>query len=227
MQQRIEEALRGTGRVGVGQLILYLSASDFYTAPCSTKFHLAVPGGLAQHTFNVMQCAQEISNRYDYPSPPESVTIAAFAHDLCKINFYKEFNEPPTDPQMRYLTSLMTKHGLTVPGKLNKAYVGILIDFMLKSYSRKTNDIPPYTPNYIVEDQMPLGHGEKSLYIMRQFVELSLDEALAVRWHMGFSDPGVNFNYPSGYPFQEAMKKSKLLSILNIADIEATNLMEV
>lgn len=40
-------------------------------------------------------------------------------------------------------------------------------------------------PYYIVEDSFPLGHGEKSLVMIREFIDLSADEMLAIRWHMG------------------------------------------
>ena len=31
----------------------YLDGTDFFTAPCSTKYHLSVEGGLCQHHLNV------------------------------------------------------------------------------------------------------------------------------------------------------------------------------
>ena len=216
-------------RPGIPDLIKFLADSDFYTAPCSTKFHLACPGGLAQHTLNVMNCAAELNKRYEYKFSATSVAIAALGHDLCKVNFYKEVHEDPTDPQLRYLTSLFVKAGVQIPKKLNKAYAGVLIDFMLNTYKKSTEcvTLPPFQHNYVVADETPLGHGEKSLYIMQQFIKLTLDEALAIRWHMASFDAGIHFPYPSGYAYNEAIKKSKLVSIIILADIEASNLMEV
>lgn len=43
-------------------------------------------------------------------------------------------------------------------------------------------------PFYVVNDQLPYGHGEKSVYIISSFMKLSREEAMAIRWHMGFSD---------------------------------------
>lgn len=40
-------------------------------------------------------------------------------------------------------------------------------------------------PYYTVEDKLPYGHGEKSVYMVREFINLSLEEAMAIRWHMG------------------------------------------
>lgn len=225
----IADILAVCERQGIPDLIKFLADSDFYTAPCSTKFHLAKPGGLAEHTWNVMQCAGNINLKYGNLFSAESIALAAVGHDLCKINFYQEVHEEPTDPQLRYLTSLFVKAGLQIPKKLNKAYAGVLIDFMLNTYKKSTEcvTLPPFQHNYVVKDTYPLGHGEKSLYIMQQFVRMTLDEALAIRWHMAAFDAGIHFPYPSGYAFKEAVKQSKLVSIIMLADIEASNLVEV
>ena len=45
-----------------------------------------------------------------------------------------------------------------------------------------------YHPNgtgYTFKDPFPLGHGEKSLYLISRFIPLNDHEALAIRWHMG------------------------------------------
>jgi hypothetical protein len=224
MKTNINLALQHINREGTDKLIEFLETSDFYTAPCSTKFHLACPGGLAQHTINVIKAATDLNSKYEFPCSVESVIIAAIGHDLCKINFYKETDEKPTDPQMRYLSDLLRKAGLSLPKKLNKTYAGVCISHMLNDHGKKP--FPDYVHDYQVEDQLPLGHGEKSLYIIQQFIKLTLDEALAIRWHMIAFDAGIHFDYPSGFAYREAVKKSKLVTIVALADIEATNLVE-
>ena len=42
-------------------------------------------------------------------------------------------------------------------------------------------------PTYKFEDPLPYGHGEKSVYMISGFMRLSREEAMAIRWHMGFS----------------------------------------
>lgn len=42
-------------------------------------------------------------------------------------------------------------------------------------------------PTYQYEDPLPYGHGEKSVYVVNGFVRLTREEAMAIRWHMGFS----------------------------------------
>jgi hypothetical protein len=69
-----------------------------------------------------------------------------------------------------------------------------------------------------VEDQLPLGHGEKSVIIAVRFIPLSPNEMTAIRWHMSWSDPGVHFSYPSGFPYRETLNKNPLSKLLIIAD---------
>ncbi len=224
MRTRIEAFMSVVKREGKQDLINFLSSSDFYSAPCSTKFHLAVTGGLAQHTVNVIKCAEELNEKYGKLYPDESIVLAALGHDLCKVNFYALDEESPTDAQITFLRSLCAKAGIAVPTKLNKTYASTCIDHLK---SMKKLPLPALTPSFVVKDQMPLGHGEKSLFILQQFVKLTLDEALAIRWHMATFDAGIHFPYPSGFAFNEALKQSKLLSILILADMEASNLREV
>lgn len=41
---------------------------------------------------------------------------------------------------------------------------------------------------YEFRDPLPLGHGEKSLYLIQRHMDLEPEEALAIRWHMGAYD---------------------------------------
>ena len=207
------DAFSSTDRPGIEDLCRFLSEqSDFFTAPASMRHHLAYPGGLAQHSLNVLKCAGAINVRYEYLYSSETIVIASLCHDLCKIGCYHITEELPTDPQRRYLASLMSKVGLAVPTKLNKVYAGALIEFMLKSY-KNDGVIPPYMINYKYEDALPLGHGEKSLFILQQYVSLSAEEALAIRWHMGAFDLNQQSPYQN-LAYQDAVKQHKLVSIL-------------
>ena len=40
-------------REGADELLDYLNKTDFFTAPASSKFHSAYPGGLVEHSVNV------------------------------------------------------------------------------------------------------------------------------------------------------------------------------
>lgn len=76
-------------------------------------------------------------------------------------------------------------------------------------------------PFYTVNDQLPYGHGEKSVYIVSSFIKLTREEAMAIRWHMGFSEPRENYTYVG-----KAMEMFPLVVALHEADMEATYLLE-
>lgn len=223
MKDKFVSLLAPIQRTGIMELSIFLfEKSDFLTAPASTKHHLAVEGGLAIHTLNVIECARCFNNTYKVV-PDESVVIAALAHDFCKINYYVETDEPPTDAQMRYLVGLCQRHKIPVPAKLNKAFAGDLIGYL--KANKPEGKFPEYRKNYAVKDELPLGHGEKSLFVVNQFINLTKEEALAIRWHMGAWDLNLNSTYQR-HAFPDAQKASKLLTILIMADTEATHLIE-
>lgn len=72
-------------------------------------------------------------------------------------------------------------------------------------------------PYYTVDDLFPMGHGEKSLYMVNSHMRLTDEEALAIRWHMGGYEPKENYNYVSG-----AYNQSKLALLLHLADMRST-----
>jgi len=74
-------------------------------------------------------------------------------------------------------------------------------------------------PYYAIEDQLPMGHGEKSLYLVTKFFNVTDEEAAAIRWHMGTSDASE----ASGkYAITQAFDKYPLAVKLHIADLTAT-----
>ena len=77
-----------------------------------------------------------------------------------------------------------------------------------------------------VKDRLPMGHGEKSVYLIQQFFSLSDEEAMAIRWHLGGFDPGVAFMFPSGGPSQQAFRENKLVALIAIADFASSYLVE-
>ena len=75
-------------------------------------------------------------------------------------------------------------------------------------------------PYYSVEDKFPFGHGEKSVFLIERFMRLKLDEAMAIRWHMG------SFDDSQGYTVSQAYDKYPLAVKLHLADMESTYLRE-
>lgn len=78
-------------------------------------------------------------------------------------------------------------------------------------------------PYYAVDEKLPYGHGEKSVYIINGFMRLSREEAMAINWHMGGFDPRAT---GGGFVLSEAFKKYPLALLLHLSDIMATYLDE-
>ena len=89
-QEEFEEIFRSkVTREGSAAFLEWLSKTDFFTAPASTKFHCACPCGLVQHSVSVYRTMVE---RYFDPETDseESFAICGLLHDVCKAQFYKE-----------------------------------------------------------------------------------------------------------------------------------------
>mgnify|MGYP003304493349 FL=1 len=164
----------------------FLAKSDFFTAPASTRYHLACEGGLLQHSLNVYDCLVDILNRprmkelYKIEYSDESIAIAGLLHDICKVNFYKTSFRNVKDENGKWVSA----------------------------------------PYYTIEDHLPYGHGEKSVYIVSGFMRLTRDEAFAIRYHMGFSGP------EDKNQIGRALEMFPLAFALNVADMEAAYFME-
>ena len=80
-------------RRGADRLLEWLDsdASDFFTAPSSTRFHGAYEGGLVEHSLNVYECLKDYLNRprtKELYYTPETIAVTALLHDICKVGFY-------------------------------------------------------------------------------------------------------------------------------------------
>ena len=78
-------------------------------------------------------------------------------------------------------------------------------------------------PYFTVDDALPYGHGEKSVYIISSFMKLTREEAMAINWHMGPYDAR---NANGSYIVSDAFKKFPLSLLMFLADISSTYLDE-
>ena len=81
-------------------------------------------------------------------------------------------------------------------------------------------------PVFAVDDKLPMGHGEKSLFLLQRHIKLATEEALAVRWHMGSSDASVKGG-EGMFAMGKAYNTYPLCVMLHIADMQATYLDEI
>lgn len=87
-QKFIEYYQTNIHREGADRLLEWLQTTDFFTAPASTRYHCACPGGLVQHSVNVFEVMTE--KHYDPACDSmESFALCALLHDVCKAQFYK------------------------------------------------------------------------------------------------------------------------------------------
>ena len=75
-------------------------------------------------------------------------------------------------------------------------------------------------PYYSVDEKLPYGHGEKSVYIINGFIRLTREEAIAINWHMGGFDARVQGG--SGSAIGESYRRFPLAVWLHMSDLTAT-----
>ena len=82
------------------------------------------------------------------------------------------------------------------------------------------NGVWQKVPTYEINDTLPYGHGEKSVYIISGYMKLTREEAFAIRYHMGFSNGDDERNVG------KAFEMFPLAVALSFADMEATFFIE-
>lgn len=91
----IRDRLLSTKRDGIEELLDYMDEIGFLTSPASTQFHGAYEGALAEHSVNVLECAEKIGvallGGAEYNKIQDSVIICAILHDLGKCG---QFGKP-------------------------------------------------------------------------------------------------------------------------------------
>lgn len=93
--------------------------------------------------------------------------------------------------------------------------------YKLSSRNKKIDGQWKAIPWYDVEDAFPVGHGEKSVIMLQQFIRLTKEELMGIRWHMGGYEAAENRRSISN-----AWEQCKSGVCLHTADLEASNLFE-
>ena len=158
-----------------------------------------------------------------FVSPASTQFHSAYEGGLCdhSINVYN-----------RFLNSVKNEYGkkyLDVVSNETIAICGLLHDickvdtFKADYKNKKVDGNWVQVPYYTVEDSLPYGHGEKSVYIISGFMKLSREEAMIINWHMGGFDARVR---GGAYGLSEAYYKYPLAVIFHTCDMLATYLDE-
>ena len=80
-------------------------------------------------------------------------------------------------------------------------------------------DMEGYDVDY---SNLPLGHGEKSVMMISEYMKLTSEEKYAIRWHMGYTEPKELYN-----TIGAAYKKYPLALLVFEADLEATYFFDI
>ena len=164
-----------------------------------------------------------LENKSDFFTAPASTRYhGAYAGGLCdhSVNVYHCLADYLARPRVQELYGLEYSQETI-------AIVSLLHDVCkvgcykagsrnVKGPDGKWTDVP----TFFFEDPLPYGHGEKSVYIVNGYLRLTREEAMAIRWHMGFS--GTEDNRLVG----QALQKYPLAFALATADMEATYFLE-
>lgn len=193
---RFEGELAKVNRPGMDKLLAYIRKSDFYKAPASTKYHLSCEGGLLQHSLNVLDALRTV------------------------------LTQMPND-EWAYIVAGKSVTPEYIPGE-SLIIIALLHD-ICKTYFYATSTRNAKNeqtgkwekvPYFTVKDRMPLGHGDKSVMIIKQYIDLTSPEMYAIWHHMGFTD---NADFQT---VTQAIDQFPLVWAMHTADMMASRFME-
>lgn len=132
----------------------------------------------------------------------------------------------------RFLNKLKNEYGENhnqVISNESIAIIGLLHDICKVDYYKvdyrnvKEDGNWVQKPYYTVEDSLPYGHGEKSVYIISSFMKLTREEAMAINWHMGAFDTRV---LGGSYALSDVFANYHTALLFHTSDLETSYLDE-
>ena len=189
--------LRTVNRPGIDNLIDWLeNKSDFFQAPSSSCYHGCYEGGLCQHSLNVYRAMKKMVE--------QTKDIALPERQIGQIS-----------EETMILICLM--HDLCKTNFYQKT---------IKVFKDDTTNVWHHYYTYKCVDTFPVGHGEKSVIMLQNFVHLTCTEILAIRWHMGLFDVATSMSPYEKPAYSQANNECPLLCLLQEADYFASFMME-
>ena len=176
------------------------------------------------HREGAAELLDYLTNKSDFFTAPASARYhGAYVGGLCQhsVNVFRCLEDYLARPRVR------ETYGLSYDME-SVAVVALLHDLCkVGCYRAGTRNVKndatgqwEKVPTFFYEDKLPYGHGEKSVYIISGFMRLTREEAMAIRWHMGFS--GEEDKRTVG----QALEQYPLAFALSVADMEATYFLE-
>lgn len=186
--------LISTGREGINDLVEYLDTTDFKIAPASTKYHGSFKGGLCEHSLNVYNTLLKLNDMYGEMTGNKfdisSLILVSLLHDISKVNTYEE----------SFMNKKVYKEDGSKWDELGK------YDWeSVKCYKMKD-----YDDRFVF-----INHELTSEFIVRQFVDLSIEESMAIALHHN----GMGYDSVPSETTGLALSKCHLGLLLHTADL--------
>lgn len=160
-KDKIMNLLNNTGRKGIAELTLFMAIHGFYEAPCSSKYHLAKEGGLAEHSLNVYETMTKMNKALNAGVDENSLIITGLLHDVGKMGL----NGEP------YYVPAYEEKNLMISGQVVR-----------------TEKIPTggFEGN---KKLLNIRHEFISVTTISQYIDLTIDEYNAILYHNGLYTP--------------------------------------
>ena len=198
--------IKRDGYKGANELLNFLEKSDFFECPASTKFHSNIQGGLCTHSINVYNRLKEL--------------VLVEAQKRGYGDDYWKFLNIDNDMK-KVVNNSLADESIAIMGLLHDiCKVGT---YKVDYRNVKVDGVWTQQPFFAVNDELPYGHGEKSVYMISPFIELNRAEAIAINWHMSGFDMRVK---GGSYAISDAYYKFPVAVLLATADIMAAYLDE-
>lgn len=191
--------LRSTNRERIEELISWLETTDFFIAPSSSKYHGNYPGGLCEHSLNVYRVAVQFRDNI--------------------LSLSNKFDEAHSFRDDELIIACLL-HDLCK------------VNFYEMTEKWKKDETKPVGQQWIkyigytINDKLPLGHGDKSMFMAQNFIQLTANEALAINHHMNFFNPSMELNAYQHAAFTQAVEKYPLVGTVALSDAVASFMIE-
>ncbi|MFC1697607.1 metal-dependent phosphohydrolase [Nanoarchaeota archaeon] len=156
----------------------------------------------------------EFSDYYDAPASTRIDYHGAYEHGLMihSYNVWQLFRQ-----KVRNFNLDINEQSAAICGLFHDACkINLYIPNELKS-----GEVSKAKP-YVINENFPIGHGEKSLYTLSRYIQLTNQEALIIRWHMTGFDPAWD-HYEQYRKIEKAIPE---ITAFHCADIEASKYLD-
>lgn len=203
-KEKFIQLLESTNREGVDKVISWLKSDkcDFFTAPASSRFHGNYTGGLCEHSLNVYKAAIYMRDN-----------VMGLSHKYAES-----------------INKICTDESIILCALLHDICKANLYDEEIRVFKDENAPIGnqwKHYKTYLINDKFPMGHGEKSVFMIQTLgLKLTGEEALAIRHHMGIWDVGAVMSEYLKHAYNQTMNTVPLAVLIALSDAFASYTME-